>query len=82
MRGEKYTALACYRHVLEKSPNDSEAITGLKYIEFKTRFLGILIYLIYNNLLNVAKKWVERGDVPNWIGIWWVHLVLLLIIKL
>ncbi len=33
MRGEKYTALACYRHVLEKSPNESEAITGLKYIE-------------------------------------------------
>lgn len=33
IRGDKYTALACYRHVLEKSPNDSEAITGLKYIE-------------------------------------------------
>jgi len=42
--------------------------------------LGILIYLIYNNLLNVAKKWVERGDVANWVGVWWVHLVLLLII--
>jgi len=41
---------------------------------------GILIYLIYGNLLNVAKKWLERGDVPSWIGIWWVHLGLLLII--
>ncbi len=41
---------------------------------------GILIYLIYNNLLNVAKKWVEHGDVPPWIGVWWVHLGLLLII--
>jgi len=41
---------------------------------------GILIYLIYNNLLNIAKKWVERGDVPPWIGVWWVHLVLLIII--
>lgn len=41
---------------------------------------GVLIYLIYNNLLNVAKKWVERGDVPPIIGVWWVHLILLFII--
>ena len=41
---------------------------------------GILIYLIYNNLLNVAKKWVERGDVYPWIGVWWVHLILILVI--
>jgi lipopolysaccharide export system permease protein len=41
---------------------------------------GILIYLIYNNLLNVAKKWVERGDVSPWIGVWWVHAGLLLVV--
>jgi lipopolysaccharide export system permease protein len=41
---------------------------------------GILIYLIYNNLLNVAKKWVETGEVHSWIGVWWVHLGLLWII--
>ncbi|MCK5877554.1 MAG: LptF/LptG family permease, partial [Candidatus Marithrix sp.] len=41
---------------------------------------GILIYLIYNNLLNVAKKWVERGDVSPVIGVWWVHIILILII--
>ncbi|RKZ90624.1 MAG: LPS export ABC transporter permease LptF [Candidatus Parabeggiatoa sp. nov. 1] len=42
--------------------------------------IGILIYLIYNNLLNVARKWVERGDLPPWIGVWWVHVGLLFII--
>jgi lipopolysaccharide export system permease protein len=42
--------------------------------------VGILIYLIYNNLLNVARKWVERGDVSPIIGVWWVHVGLLLII--
>ena len=41
---------------------------------------GILIYLIYGNLMNVAKKWLERGDVPSWMGIWWVHIGLLIII--
>ena len=42
--------------------------------------LGILIYLIYGNLLNVGTKWIERGDVSPWIGVWWAHLCLLLII--
>jgi lipopolysaccharide export system permease protein len=42
--------------------------------------VGILIYLIYGNLTNVAIKWVERGDVSPWIGIWWVHVCLLFII--
>ncbi len=45
-------------------------------------FAGILIYLIYNNMLNVAKKWVERGDVSPEIGVWWVHGILVLIIAL
>ncbi|OUD14354.1 LPS export ABC transporter permease LptF [Thioflexithrix psekupsensis] len=43
-------------------------------------FFGILIYLIYNNLLNIAKKWVERGDVSPELGLWWVHGLLVIII--
>ena len=43
-------------------------------------FSGILIYLIYQNLLNVGEKWVEKGDVPLWLGIWWVHGLVLLVI--
>jgi len=41
---------------------------------------GILIYLIYSNVLNIAKKWVERGDIPPEIGLWWVHIILIIII--
>jgi lipopolysaccharide export system permease protein len=41
-------------------------------------FSGILIYLIYNNLLNIAKKWVERGDVSPELGLWWVHGLLVI----
>ncbi len=43
-------------------------------------FSGILIYLIYQNLLNVGEKWIEKGDVPLWLGIWWVHGLVLLVI--
>jgi len=43
-------------------------------------FVGVLIYLIYNNMLNVAQKLVERGDLPVWIGVWLIHAGLALII--
>ena len=41
--------------------------------------VGVLIYIIYANLLSIARVWVERGEIPHWLGIWWVHGVLLAI---
>jgi lipopolysaccharide export system permease protein len=38
--------------------------------------VGILIYITYVNLLSIARVWVEREEVPQWIGLWWVHLAL------
>ena len=35
--------------------------------------LGLLIYVIYVNTLSIARVWVERGLVPDWLGTWWVH---------
>jgi len=35
--------------------------------------IGVLIYLIYVNLLGAAKVWFEQGDSPIELGIWWVH---------
>jgi lipopolysaccharide export system permease protein len=35
--------------------------------------LGLLVFIIYFNLLSAAKAWVEQGITPPWIGIWWVH---------
>lgn len=43
-------------------------------------FLGVLVYVIYSNLMGVARTWVERGRVDPLIGIWWVHLLLLLLV--
>ncbi len=42
--------------------------------------LGILCYIIYFNLLGVAQAWLESGELPPWIGLWWVHLVVALLI--
>jgi lipopolysaccharide export system permease protein len=43
-------------------------------------FLGILVYMGYSNLIGMAQTWVEDGQVNPQIGVWWVHLLLLLII--
>ena len=38
--------------------------------------IGILIYLIYSNLLSISKTLVARGSLVPGIGLWWVHVVL------
>lgn len=40
---------------------------------------GLLIYLIYGNLLAIGRVWVERERVADWVGLWWVHAVFALI---
>lgn len=38
--------------------------------------IGMLIYIIYANSLSMARIWLERGVVPEWVGTWWVHVLL------
>lgn len=39
---------------------------------------AILVYVLYSNLLGVAKVWVERARVPTELGLWWVHALFIL----
>lgn len=39
--------------------------------------IGVLIYIIYTNLLGLGRAWVERTVVPDWLGMWWVHALML-----
>lgn len=47
---------------------------------FAKLFVAILIFVTYYNTLGVAMSWVERGIVPPSVGIWWVHLALMLLV--
>jgi len=38
--------------------------------------VGVLVYVIYVNAMSVGRVWVEREQVPTWLGLWWVHLAL------
>jgi lipopolysaccharide export system permease protein len=40
--------------------------------------IGLLIYVIYAQTLSIARLSVERGSVPEWLGMWWVHALLAL----
>jgi lipopolysaccharide export system permease protein len=41
---------------------------------------AVLVYIVYIQLLYIARHWVESGAVPISIGMWWVHGVMFLFI--
>ncbi len=40
--------------------------------------IGLLVFIIYFNLLSAGKAWIEQGTVSPEIGLWWVHAGVLL----
>ena len=45
-------------------------------------FICIFAYLIYSNLLGLSRTMLEWDRIPDYIGLWWVHLCLLITILL
>jgi lipopolysaccharide export system permease protein len=44
------------------------------------RFLqAVVIYFVYSTILSAAKVWIARGTVPESLGLWWVHIVVIAI---
>jgi lipopolysaccharide export system permease protein len=41
--------------------------------------IGLLVFIIYLNMLSASKAWVEQGTVSPALGLWWVHAVVLLL---
>lgn len=41
--------------------------------------LGILVYLLYGNLLYLCRSWMIEGVLPTYIGMWWIHIIFLVI---
>jgi lipopolysaccharide export system permease protein len=40
--------------------------------------VGLLVFIIYFNLLSAGKTWIEKGSVPVAAGLWWVHALMLM----
>ncbi len=35
--------------------------------------IGLLVFIIYLNMLSAAKAWIEQGTISPSLGLWWVH---------
>ncbi|MCP5471962.1 MAG: LPS export ABC transporter permease LptF [Sinobacteraceae bacterium] len=42
-------------------------------------WIAIVIYFVYISLASAAKAWIERGTVPETLGLWWVHAVVVVL---
>lgn len=43
---------------------------------------GLVIYILFSNLINVGKVWIVKKQVSMALGLWWVHALLLLLVVL
>lgn len=49
---------------------------------FAKAFPAIFIYFFYYSFLNASKNWIKRNDFPYWIGMWWVHILIVMMFML
>ncbi len=48
--------------------------------QYNKIFSGIFTFIIYFNLLSAGKSWLENNIVDKQIGLWWVHLLMLMVL--
>lgn len=41
--------------------------------------VGLLVFIIYLNMLSASRAWIEQGAVSPVLGLWWVHGAMLLL---
>ena len=47
--------------------------------KFAKLFPAMCIFFIYANLIFVARDWLVDGKVPQWLGIWWLHALAMML---
>ena len=40
---------------------------------------AIVVFILYANMMFIARDWLASGKIPAWLGIWWVHLIVALL---
>ena len=43
---------------------------------------AVLVYALYNNLLSIFQAWTAQGKVASWLGLWPVHIAMILVMLL
>lgn len=47
---------------------------------FAKLFVAIVVYVVYMNLLVVSRSWLEQNAVSPYVGMWWAHGLLLVLV--
>lgn len=42
--------------------------------------IAVIIYGLYSNFLVISKSWIVKGEVSPWVGTWWAHALLLVLL--
>jgi lipopolysaccharide export system permease protein len=40
---------------------------------------AVIIYIIYANLMFIARDALVSGKIPSWLGMWWIHFLIMII---
>jgi lipopolysaccharide export system permease protein len=49
-----------------------------RQVRYDRIVIGVLLYLVYSQAIELAKKAMIMGKTPEWLGVWWVHGVFVL----
>lgn len=39
--------------------------------------VGLVVYLMYSNMLGLGQSWIAKGKLPPFVGLWWIHAAVL-----
>ncbi len=39
--------------------------------------LGVIVYLVYSNLIGLGQSWIAKGRLSDAMGLWWLHALVL-----
>lgn len=70
------SALLCIVLALLAVPLSKTSHRQGRYVKL---VVAVILYLVISNLLNIARAWVFEGQVPREIGMWWVHVLTLIL---
>ena len=42
-------------------------------------WVALVLYVVYLNLLSAGEEWLGHGQIPLLLGLWWVHVVVILL---
>ncbi|PCH56435.1 MAG: LPS export ABC transporter permease LptF [Legionellales bacterium] len=42
--------------------------------------MAVVVYVVYFNLLTMARRWIYQDIIPTFVGLWWVHILAMAIV--